>query len=68
MRTFEVVFRLGVVRAHDRGGLAPDHDEHPHSGLGLLLQKLPEGEAARIQLRLTLQESPVVTPERRRVL
>ena len=68
MRTFEVVFRLGVVRAHDGGGLAPDHDEHPHPGLGLLLQQLPEGEAARVQLRLTLQKSPVVAPESRRVM
>ena len=68
MRTFEIVFRLGVVRAHDGGGLAPNHDEHPHPGLGLLLQQLAEGEAASVQFRLTLQKSPVVTPERRRVL
>ena len=52
--TFEVVFRLGVVRAHDGRRLAPDHDQHPHPRLRLLLQQLPESEAGRVQLGLTL--------------
>ena len=48
--TFEVVLRLRVVRAHYGCRLAPDHDEHPHPGLGLLLQQLPESEAGRVEL------------------
>ena len=48
--TFEVVFRLRVVRAHYGRRLAPDHDQHPHPGLRLLLQQLPESEAGRVEL------------------
>ncbi len=60
MRTFEVVLRLRVVRAHDGRGLPPDHDQHPHAALGLPLQQLAQRQPGQVKLQLRLQQRPVV--------
>ncbi len=60
--TLEVVFRLGVVRAHDGRGLPPDHDQDPHPGLGLPLQQLPQGQPGQLPLALGRQVGVVVAP------
>ncbi len=60
--TLEVVFRLGVVRAHDGRGLPPDHDQDPHPGLGLPLKQLAQGQPGQLALALGSQVGVVVAP------
>ena len=63
-KTFEVVFRLCVVCAHDGRRLPPDHEQDPDPGLGLGLEQLSQSVAAEVEFLLGLQQGPVVASER----
>ena len=58
--TFEVIFRLGVVRAHDRSGLPPNHQQHPDTLFGLLPQQLAQSQIGHVDLLLRFQLHPIV--------